>query len=69
MKHETNISSDTNSHPGRPEELVPSRYAVKIGDIDVMVVSDGVITPPAEAMATNVEPAVRSIGRSVPPAR
>ena len=24
-----------------PEELVPSRYALKVGEIDVVVVSDG----------------------------
>lgn len=42
-----------------PEELVPSRYALQIGDIDVMVVSDGVLPLPAATMATNVDPAVR----------
>jgi hypothetical protein len=37
------MSLDTTSHPGRsgPDELVPSRYAVKVGEIDVMMVSDG----------------------------
>jgi glyoxylase-like metal-dependent hydrolase (beta-lactamase superfamily II) len=46
---------------GRPalDELVPSRYAVRIGEIDVLVISDGVVTPPAESMATNADPAVR----------
>ncbi|TCU12712.1 hypothetical protein EV132_115148, partial [Rhizobium sullae] len=29
-----------------PEELVPSRYAVRIGEIDVLVVSDGVLPLP-----------------------
>ena len=45
---------------GRPAtgELVPSRYALKIGEIDVLVVSDGVISPPSESMATNADPAV-----------
>jgi len=42
------------------EELVPSRYALEIGDIDVLVVSDGVLPLPTETMATNVEPAVRA---------
>ncbi|MGX5850033.1 MBL fold metallo-hydrolase [Mesorhizobium sp. PL10] len=42
-----------------PDELVPSRYAVRVGDIDVLVISDGVVTPPAESMATNADPAVR----------
>ena len=44
--------------PG-PDELVPSRYALKVGEIDVMVISDGVLTPPAESMATNADPAAR----------
>lgn len=42
------------------EELVPSRYALQIGDIDVLVVSDGVLPLPTETMATNVDPAVRA---------
>jgi hypothetical protein len=44
--------------PGH-DELVPSRYALKVGEIDVLVISDGVVTPPAESMATNADPAVR----------
>lgn len=39
------------------DELVPSRYAVKVGDIDVMVISDGVLPITAPTMATNAEPA------------
>ncbi|GAA0591666.1 MBL fold metallo-hydrolase [Kribbella sandramycini] len=35
-------------------ELVPSRYALKVGDIDVMVISDGVLPITATTMATNV---------------
>lgn len=42
-----------------PDELVPSRYAVRVGDIDVLVISDGILTPPAESMATNADPKVR----------
>ena len=42
------------------DELVPSRYALQVGDIDVLVISDGVVTPPAESMATNADPAVRA---------
>jgi hypothetical protein len=41
------------------DELVPSRYALRVGEIDVLVISDGVVTPPAESMATNADPAVR----------
>jgi hypothetical protein len=46
MSQKTNMSLDNTSHPGRPglDELVPSRYAPRVGEIDVMVVSDGVLT-------------------------
>jgi len=53
------ITRKVGFRPGS-DELVPSRYALRVGEIDVMVMSDGVITPPAEAMATNVAPAVRA---------
>ncbi|MEK1949147.1 MAG: MBL fold metallo-hydrolase [Ensifer adhaerens] len=42
-----------------PDELVPSRYAVQVGEIEVVVISDGMLTPPAESMATNANPAER----------
>jgi hypothetical protein len=47
---------------GRPrlDDLIPSRYALRVGAIDVLVVSDDVVTPPAESMATNAYPAVRA---------
>ncbi|MBR0733190.1 MBL fold metallo-hydrolase [Bradyrhizobium japonicum] len=53
---------DTTSPPGRTatDELVPSRYALQIGEIEVLVISDGVLTPPSESMATNADPAARS---------
>lgn len=41
------------------EELVPSRYALRVGEIDVLVVSDGVLPLPTETMSTNVDPAAR----------
>ena len=57
----TNMSLDKTSSPGRPglDELVPSRYVVRVGEIEVLVISDGALTPPAESMATNADPAVR----------
>ena len=60
QKQETTISLD-NSSPGRQglDELVPSRYALKVGDIDVMVVSDGVLSLPGTMLGYNVDPAVR----------
>ena len=42
------------------DEPVPSRYALKIGEIDVMVVSDGVLLLPGAMLAHNAEPAVRA---------
>ncbi len=45
--------------PGH-DELVPSRYALKVGAIDVMVVSDGVLTLPGAMLGHNVDPAVRA---------
>jgi glyoxylase-like metal-dependent hydrolase (beta-lactamase superfamily II) len=45
------------SQPGRPgiDELVPSRYAVQVGDIEVLVISDGVLPITAKTMATNAD--------------
>ncbi|OBB19356.1 MBL fold metallo-hydrolase [Mycolicibacterium elephantis] len=39
------------------DELVPSRYAVRIGDIDVLVISDGVLPITSKTMATNADAA------------
>lgn len=44
----------------RPDELVPSRYALRVGDIDVLVVSDGVLPLPTTMLAHNAEPAARA---------
>src|SRR5918998_874174 len=44
----------------RPEELVPSRYAMRVGEIDVLVVSDGVLSLPGAMLGHNVDPAVRA---------
>ena len=44
----------------KPDELVPSRYALRIGEIDVLVISDGVLPLPAATMATNAAPAARA---------
>jgi glyoxylase-like metal-dependent hydrolase (beta-lactamase superfamily II) len=42
------------------DELVPSRYALRIGEIDVLVISDGVLPLPTTTMSTNAEPAART---------
>lgn len=38
-------------------DLVPSRYAVSIGEIEALVISDGVLPLPTATMATNADPA------------
>lgn len=62
MKQERNMNLHNTSLPGRPglEELVPSRYALRIGEIDVMVVSDGVLLLPGAMLAHNASPSVRA---------
>lgn len=40
------------------DEPVPSRYALQVGDIDVLVISDGVLPIPANVLAHNVAPNV-----------
>lgn len=56
----TNMSLASTSPAGRPapDELVPSRYALRVGEIDVLVISDGVLTLPTATLATNVDPAL-----------
>ena len=51
-----------NTSPRRPgpDELVPSRYALRVGEIDVLVVSDGVLPLPSAMLAHNADPAVRA---------
>src|SRR5262245_57915109 len=53
------MSPDITSHPDRTgtDELVPSRYALRVGEIDVLVISDGVFPLPATTLATNAKPA------------
>jgi glyoxylase-like metal-dependent hydrolase (beta-lactamase superfamily II) len=38
-------------------EMVPSRYALRVGEIDVLVISDGVLPLTADTLATNADPA------------
>jgi glyoxylase-like metal-dependent hydrolase (beta-lactamase superfamily II) len=56
----TSLNTIAHSGSSATNELVPSRYALRVGEIDVLVISDGVVTPPAESMATNADPAVRA---------
>src|SRR5918994_4002732 len=58
----TNMSFDNPSHTARPrtDELVPSRYSLQVGEIDVMVVSDGVLSLPGAMLGHNADPTVRA---------
>ncbi len=59
---QTVTPSETAFHPGKPSpgELVPSRYALRIGDIDVMIISDGVLPLPTLMLGHNADSAVRA---------
>src|SRR5215475_5261422 len=56
------MSLDITSYAGRPghDELVPSRYALKVGEIDVLIVSDGVLPLPTAMLGHNADPADRA---------
>ena len=47
-----NLHNTSYPATSKPEELVPSRYALKVGEIDVLVVSDGVLSLPGACWAT-----------------
>jgi glyoxylase-like metal-dependent hydrolase (beta-lactamase superfamily II) len=58
----TNLSLNNTSHPARStiDELVPSRYALKVGEIDVLVVSDGMLPLPTAMLGHNADPSIRA---------
>ena len=41
-------------------DLVPSRYALRVGEIEVLVISDGILPLPTSTRSTNVQPADRT---------
>ncbi|WP_035683806.1 MBL fold metallo-hydrolase [Bradyrhizobium sp. Cp5.3] len=55
-----NLHNTSDPVASKPEELVPSRYAVQVGEIDVLVVSDGVLPLPTTMLAHNAAPADRA---------
>ncbi|MCP3410771.1 MBL fold metallo-hydrolase [Bradyrhizobium sp. CCGB01] len=55
-----NLHNTSYQATSKPEELVPSRYALKVGEIDVLVVSDGVLPLPTTMLAHNATPADRA---------
>lgn len=60
VKTNTNLDKITHTRSSPRDELVPSRYAVRIGDIDVLVVSDGVLPLPTAMLGHNAEAADRA---------
>jgi glyoxylase-like metal-dependent hydrolase (beta-lactamase superfamily II) len=48
------------SRVSAPDELVPSRYALRVGEIDVLVISDGVLALPSTMLGHNADAAVRA---------
>ncbi|WEX78901.1 MBL fold metallo-hydrolase [Sinorhizobium numidicum] len=61
-QQQQNMSLDNTPPSGRsrPEELVPSRYAVQVGEIEVLVISDGVLPLPTQMLGHNADPAARA---------
>ena len=53
---------DKASHPvgTAPAELVSSRYALRVGEIDVLVISDGLLSMKTPNLATNAKSAARA---------
>jgi len=51
------MNLDNALRAGTSDELVPSRYALRVGDIDVLVISDGVLPIAAKTIATNADSA------------
>lgn len=47
------VFEETRAASGKREELVPSRYALKVGEYEVLVISDGVLPLPTKTLATN----------------
>lgn len=56
------MSLDIATRPGKsgPDELVPSRYAVQIGEIEVLVISDGVLPLPTKMLGHNADATERA---------
>src|SRR5262245_34336369 len=60
MSAQSSSATRRSTTAAEPDELVPSRYALKVGTIDVMVVSDGVLSLPGKMLGHNADPAVRT---------
>jgi glyoxylase-like metal-dependent hydrolase (beta-lactamase superfamily II) len=55
----TNTTLEKTSPAGgrAPDDPVPSRYALQVGEIEVLVISDGMMSIPIKVLATNADPA------------
>ena len=62
MLQETKMNLHIASHPGRRETRRTCSVALRerIGDIDVLVISDGVLPLPTKMLAHNADPAERA---------
>jgi glyoxylase-like metal-dependent hydrolase (beta-lactamase superfamily II) len=62
MTRMTNTTLEKTSAAGTPapDDLVPSRYALRVGEIEVLVISDGMMSIPIKVLATNADPAALS---------
>src|SRR5262245_52574513 len=60
MSRQSSSAIRRSTSAAEPDEQVPSRYKVRVGDIDVMVVSDGVLPLPGAMLGHNADPAVRT---------
>src|SRR5262245_40714858 len=54
--HQRAHASSASGRPG-PDELIRSGYALQVGEIDALVVSDGTMSIPAATLAVNATPA------------
>jgi glyoxylase-like metal-dependent hydrolase (beta-lactamase superfamily II) len=58
MTRMTNTSLDKSSPTGTSQvDLVPSRYALQVGEIEVLVISDGALPFSPATLGTNADPA------------
>lgn len=51
----TSVDNAPSRATQQPVDVVPSRYALRVGEIEALVVSDGVLPLPTSTMATNVD--------------
>ena len=60
VRHCADQVNERHIHGRVDSELVPSRYALKVGAIDVTVISDGVLSLPGAMLGHNADPSERA---------